>query len=195
MRNCKGILRLVVAGLMLFGGRADAATAIGSCLTNVVCATMWDGPLGQNPYTVSYCSSAMVCVVPPPRFELLKFVSLDGASLNKNVVAGAGSTVTFSMCLYNGAAVAVDGITINDRMPPNLAIANPAPVGTWTLGNYHKNVVAPGLVLAWNTTGFVPGMPAGSPGVGQVGPVYMRWTISRLEALKSACVVYRAVVQ
>jgi len=187
-RRVRGGRRLasgVLAALMLLAsGGAQASTAIGTILTNIVSATMWDGPLSGNNYEVSYNSTAYVTVIPPARFEFLKSVNL--------TMASSGATVVFSICVNNGANTSVCNLTLTDRIPNYMAF-----VGTptnWAYPNYNLSNPPPATVTVSNGANPVPGMTAGAPAAGQAGPWYLRWTFSYVGPGKSACVTYAASI-
>ncbi len=174
----------LAALLMLSSGGAQASTAVGTILTNIVSATMWDGPLSGNNYEVSYNSTAYVTVIPPARFEFMKRVNL--------TMASSGATVVFSICVSNGANTSVWNLTLTDRIPNYMAFVS-APTN-WGYPNYNLSTPAPVSVTLSNGANPVPGMVAGAPAAGQTGPWYLRWTFGYVGPGKSACVTYAASI-
>lgn len=174
-------------GLLVAADGAQAATQVGTILTNIVSATMWDGPLLGDYYEVSYNSSAYVQVIPPARVELLKSVNMAQAS--------AGTTVIFSICLRNyGANTSAWGVTLTDRLPSYMTFVSAT--SSWTSGNFNSSNPAPAApAIAW---GAAPG--AGMTGLtgaqgGSTAPFYLRWTFDYIGPNQSACVTYSARIQ
>src|SRR5678809_720233 len=89
-----GFAVAVALGLGLSSGRAEAAaTVCGTIITNVATATMTSGFPDFVTYVVSYNATCTVQVLCPPVVALRKFAN-DGFTTE----AGAGATVTFSIC-------------------------------------------------------------------------------------------------
>lgn len=188
MRRATGrLVRVMVAlALLLASGGAQAATTTGTILTNIVSATLWDGPLLGDYYEVSYNASAYVTVIPPARVELLKRVNVPQSP--------SGSVVMFTICMVNGGAnTSAWGVTITDRLPSYMTFEgmSTAWTGAGSASAYQTATSAPTVTVA-NGAAPGPAMTAGVPAVGTPPPLYLRWTIQFVGPNRSACVTYFA---
>lgn len=178
-----GALAALALALLAPASKADAATACGTIITNVATATMWSGSPDYVAYEVSYNASATIIVLCPPVVALRKFANTDYGSFQQ---APSGGTVTFMICVENQTVTSVWGMTITDRLPVNVTVANaffsqynmtgvpvpPAPTAAYSADN-----------LTWTN---------GSAAAGQGAPFYLRWTIEKIGPLMSACVSWTA---
>ena len=152
-------------------GRVSAATADGTLITNVACATFSANIANTQGFSVTYCATAVV-LVQNPCIALQKIA-------NPTVQASGGS-VTFTLWVVNCAATSSAwSISVTDRMPDNTAYAGGTFLswngvggsGVWTAA-YSSN----------NTTWFSGGQPANLQGA----PYYLRYTLSELGPTRSA---------
>jgi len=162
----------VMAALVLAvapGGRAFAATATGSVLTNVAGGSFSSSAGTQ--FDISYCATR-VLLVQNPTVTLQK-------SANP-VLQASGGDVAFKMWVVNiSVATSAFNVTVTDRLPANMTYVSPSMVswnGTWVAECSADNV-------SWN---------AGEPADGQEPPYYMRWILESLGINSSAFVEFKA---
>lgn len=162
-------------------GRANAASAAcGTIITNAATITFWSGPLDQIGYELSYNVTATVRVICPVT-AVVKYAV-------PRVVA-AGGTVTFFVCIDN-QRMSPDGsvwnVTVTDKLPDGMGFV------AFNPGAY---IPAPGVVLSTSYATSLGGTwTGGSPAPGTQDPLYLRWVVSQVGTLKSACVTYSAQI-
>ena len=168
-----GMAMLAAFVLLAMGpGRTEAATADGTLITNVACATFSSAQTAGQGYAVSYCATATV-LIQNPCVQLQKVA-------NPTVQASGGS-VTFTLWVVNCSATSSAwNVTVTDKMPDNTAYAG----GTF--------LSWPGLSsgFSWlpsystnNTTW--SGTPL-QPADGTVVPLYLRYVLEALGPSRSA---------
>lgn len=159
-------------------GRALAATACGTLVTNVANTYMWSGAPDFIEYPLTYNVTATVKVICPVT-AFMKYADRGMAS--------SGSTLTFYMCVDN-QRMSVDGsvwnVTITDRLPDGVGFID------WNTNNYGGTV----SWQAWKADTAPNGWTTTAPVVGQLDPLYLRWAIASIAPMKSACVSYRVTV-
>ena len=165
----------VGVGLLgLVGGGANAATADGTLITNVACATF--STASNAGYAVSYCATATV-IVQNPCVTLIKTPDL--------TIQAAGGTVTYTIWVVNCSPVgSAFNITVTDKLPDN--VAWDAPRGSWaglSGGTWFPS-------NASNGTTWVNG----SPLAGQTTPYYLRFVLTQLGPSKSAFQTFSVTV-
>lgn len=185
-------MRGLVAGLVLAvaGSRAWGATAEGTLLTNVACATYGSGA-GAG-YAVSFCTTATVLVVNP---------SVGVQKTASPTVACSGSTVTFCIWATNTSAMtSAFNVTVSDRMPDVFGYVLGGQ-STWVAGTAgaavtpgFSNAVGLPQIYCWPTTVNPMCNASGEPLNGQGGPYYIRWAITVIGPGKSAMACFKAVV-
>ena len=119
MLRAGGIMRagVVMAALMVVGGKACAFLETGTLLTNAASATYLGGNQGTS---VTYSATAKILVANPAVFMWKK-----GGSCDPNMQAGAtptyigiaGEAVQFRVCFSNGGANTAFNVQILDRVP------------------------------------------------------------------------------
>ena len=176
------VLALALA-LLAPAGKAGAATACGTIITNVASATMWSGFPDYIGYEVSYNASATIIVLCPPVVALRKYSNTDYGNLQ---TAPAGGTVTFMICVENQTVTSIWGLVVTDRLPVNMTYDQPQPgyivlPGSSTITASHSSVSA---------GPFTNGTPTSGQGV----PYYLRWTFSFIGPARSACASYSAKI-
>jgi len=165
-----------VWGLVLPPGEALAATADGTLITNVACATYMSAS-GQG-FTVSYCATQTV-YVSSPCIALQK--------LANPTTQSSGGTVTFTIWTVNCSCTnSAFQINVTDRLPDNMTYSSnytnwPGGPGTWTRFASSDN----GAAMAWQLNG-----PANAQGA----PYYLRYVLDLIGPCKSAFVQFTANV-
>jgi uncharacterized repeat protein (TIGR01451 family) len=157
-----------------------AATACGALITNVATITMSSGFPDYIAYAMTYNITATGVVLCPPVVRCVKWV--------RPTIAGAGETLTFSLCVENQMSDTVWGITMTDALPGNMtfALVSPADYDTTLGGPFVLGAVVPS-----NGPTATCGV-AGAPTVGQAPPWFLRWAVPGIGPAKSACVTYAA---
>ena len=158
---------------------AMAATAEGTLITNVACATF--SATDQTPFAASYCSTALIFIVAP------------SVQVNKRAnpsIECSGGTVTFCMYAYNNSNwTSAFNVVLNDRMPGGVSYIT------------GQNLWAGGTAGATITQGWGgEGLPSNAylwgsePVLGAVTSgnyYYLRWVINMLGPRQSAMICYR----
>jgi len=171
---------LVAIGMAISPGSASAATADGTLITNVACATFSANPAGTAGYAVSYCATATV-LIRNPCIALQKIAN--------PTAQASGGDVTFTLWVVNCSPTSSAwNILVTDRMPDNTAYENPSFVswpgnatpGVWQ-ANYSSN----------NTTWSALGT---QPGAAQGAPYYLRYTLDILGPGKSAFASFQVTI-
>jgi len=175
-RRHRGILpalAALLAALTMGTNTAQAGTAAGSLITNVVIISMDSGFPSYVPYTVTYNSTAEVRIKPPDVMSSYKTASPS--------MLGSGGVVTFRIWIVGAYSDSSWNVTVTDKLPGNSSFAGNYSVwnGGGTPGTWYPSYSADG-------TSFT----AGQPNNGQTGPYYLRWAHTRLGPLKSAYVEY-----
>ena len=151
-----GIAVLAAAGWLGAGSAARAATADGTLITNVACATF--SSLGV-PFAVSYCATAYA-IVQNPCVALQKVAN--------PTVQATGGTVTFTLWAVNcSASVSAFNVTVTDRLPDNVTYSGNELY--WKGSNPGNTALFPA-----NSTNNIAWV-AGSATLGQGAPFYLRW--------------------
>ena len=178
----------LVLGLGLAAGRAHAATACGTIITNVATATMTSGFPDFVAYAVSYNATCTVAVLCPPVVRLVKWATTP--------MCAAGCTVTFQVCIENQMTDTVWGITMTDALPGNMTfVAMGSQVPLSVVANYDTTLGGPfvlGAVVGSSASTTAGPWNAGGPTVGQAPVWYLRWVVPGIGPAKSACVTYAA---
>lgn len=171
-----GAVMALALALLSPAGRAAAATACGTIITNVATATMTSGFPDFVGYEVSYNATATLIVLCPPVVALRKYANTDYGTFAQ---APSGGTVTFMICVENQTVTSVWGINITDQLPSNVS---------WLANGADYNLTgAPAALGPWiafssnNTT-----WGSGSPAANQGAPYYLRWTLEKIGPSKSA---------
>ncbi len=161
--------------------QATAATAEGTLITNVACATF--SAVDQTPFAASYCSTAVVFIVAP------------SVQVNKRAnpsIECSGGTVTFCMYAYNNSNwTSAFNVTLNDRLPDGVSYI---PVQTIWAGGTAGAVVTQGYFRAlspFTIWGSEP--PLGSVSGGP-SDYYLRWSVNMLGPRQSAMFCYRVQI-
>jgi uncharacterized repeat protein (TIGR01451 family) len=117
----------VAAGLLAWGSVARAATADGTLITNVACATFSSAAGSQ--FAVSYCATSVVPVANP-------CIALQKTA--NPTTQASGGTVTYCLWVVNcSPSTSAFNITITDNLPANVSYAggyadwNGGSGGTW----------------------------------------------------------------
>jgi uncharacterized repeat protein (TIGR01451 family) len=165
-----------VWGLVLPPGEALAATADGTLITNVACAT-YMAASGQG-FAVSYCATVIV-PISSPCIALQKIANPTTQS--------SGGTVTFTIWTVNCSCTnSAFQINVTDRLPDNMTYSgnytswNGGSGGTWTRFASPDNGAT-----AWALNG---------PTIGQGAAYYLRYVLDQIGPCKSALVQFTANV-
>jgi uncharacterized repeat protein (TIGR01451 family) len=165
----------------MWGGEASAFLQTGTLLTNSASATYSAGSQGTS---VTYSATAKILIANPDVY-LWK-------DANPTYVSTSGGIVTFLICFSNGGANTAFNVTITDALPPNTYWYDP----TCTAPNY----VVTGTIPLANITRTYATTLAGLAGAPSTCPpnnfagYFLRWTVSRIDIGKSACITFAASV-
>lgn len=168
------VAMMVGASLLGLQREANAATADGTLITNVACATFNTASL--SPYAVSYCATATV-IIQNPCVSLVKTPDV--------TIQAAGGTVTYTLWVVNcSPASSAFNITVTDKLPDN--VKYDAPRAQW-------NGLGGGL---WANSSSSNGTAwaASNPLAGQGTTYYLRFVMPTLGPLQSAFVQYSVTI-
>ena len=175
---------LLVGALAVSSRPVFAAAPCGADILNTASVTMWSGPIDQIGYALSYNVSASVRIVCPVT-GLVKYA--------RPSLVSAGGNVTFFVCVDNQR---IDGsvwnVTVTDRMPDGLGFVafNPESYVGSTVG---ANLWGGTITTSWAASLAGP-WTAGAPVAGQQDPLFLRWVISAVGPLRTACVTFSAQI-
>lgn len=195
-------MRMRVAGLavglaVMLAGRTWALFASGQLLTNFASATYslpsgaagQDSDPGVNGLNVGNSASAWVVATDAPQLCLALF-KYPSDVYGAPQVAGnyPGDFVCFTIGFSNCGGYTISNVTVTDQMPGNTMRAGTYPFSTYVTGGSGG---AP--TPSWATD--LTGPWTGAPVAGQIGPIYLRWTIKYVGYHKTGYLRYCVTIQ
>ena len=180
---------MVVAISLLAGGAVRAASTLGpgAILTNFVSATyaLPSGAGGfetvrqcKDIYNVTCVQSRWICVSDQPQLCMSAWKTTEPVTAS---VAESGNLVCFSIGFCNCGSYSGFSVTITDAVPANTSMT--AQTKVWVNGGY-----APLGGPNWANS--LAGPWYNTDVTGQVGPLYMRWVITKVGMRKTGYIGY-----
>ena len=184
----------VFAAALLVGGMASAASSLvaGAILTNFVSAT-YALPSGAGGFeTVRQCTdiynvtcvqSRWICVSDQPQLCMQAWKMTEPVT---QTVVESGNLVCFNIGFCNCGGYSGFNVTVTDAVPANTSMADAAagPISKiWVNGGYTPlggPTWANSLAGPWYTTDVT----------GQIGPLYMRWILTKVGMRKTGYIRY-----